>query len=206
MSLIEYEEFPEDVESFSDTDYLNKNEVAALKKMTSGKWWADNRKFTNRQNAVIVNGLFTLFGATLGKPAKEIRAEVCDYFLDPDNKELRDNLRRSLNVADKKYSKWITRLSDDNYPCDEFGLYLLCHTYKRHVLVILSSQAWCSFKQHSMKLFEKICKADHILAWTGEDRYLEIRLLHVKGSMGNLLEWQLLADSIEHIHEKTACL
>ena len=53
-----------------------------------------------------------------------------------------------------------------------------------------------------MKLFEKICKADHILAWTGEDRYLEIRLLHVKGGMGNMAEWQLLAETIEHIHEK----
>ena len=202
VSLIEYEEYPEDVEAFGDRDYLNKNGVAALKKMTSGKWWADNRKFTNRQNSVIVNGLFTLFGVTLGKPASVIRAEVCDYFLDPDNKELRDNLRRSLCVADKKYSKWIARLSDDNYPCDEFGLYLLCHTYKRHALVILSSQVWCTFKQRNMSLFEKICKADHILAWTGEDRYLEIRLLHVKGGMGNLMEWQLLADSVEHIHEK----
>ena len=37
VSLIEYEEYPEDVEAFGDTDYLNKNEVAALKKMTSGK-------------------------------------------------------------------------------------------------------------------------------------------------------------------------
>ena len=202
VSLIEYEEYPEDVEAFGDTDYLNKNEVAALKKMTSGKWWADSRKFTNRQNSVIVNGLFTLFGVTLGKPASVIRAEVCDYFLDPDNKELRDNIRRSLNVADKKYAKWITRLSDDNYPCDEFGLYLLCHTYKRHCLVILSSQVWCTFKQRNMKLFEKICKADHILAWTGDDRYLEIRLLHVKSGRGNMTEWQLLAETIEHIHEK----
>ena len=151
---------------------------------------------------MIVNGLFTLFGVTLGKPASVIRAEVCDYFLDPDNKELRDNIRRSLNVADKKYAKWITRLSDDNYPCDEFGLYLLCHTYKRHCLVILSSQVWCTFKQRNMKLFEKICKADHILAWTGDDRYLEIRLLHVKSGRGNMTEWQLLAETIEHIHEK----
>ena len=73
VSLIEYEEYPEDVKAFGDTDYLNKNEVAALKKMTSGKWWADNRKFTNRQNSVIVNGLFTLFGITMGKPTSVIR-------------------------------------------------------------------------------------------------------------------------------------
>ena len=202
VSLIEYEEYPEDVEGFGDMDYLNKNEVAALKKMTSGKWWVDNRKFTNCQNSVIVNGLFSLFGTILAKSASVIREEVCDYFLDPDNKELRDNLKRSLNVADKKYSKLTSRLTDDNYPCDEFGLFLLCHTYKRHALVILSSQVWCSFKQKNMKLFEKICKADHILAWTGEDRYLEIRLLHVKGGLGNMVEWQLLADSIEVIHKK----
>ena len=69
---------------------------------------------------------------------------------------------------------------------------------------LLSCPAKCGahLKQRNMNLFEKICKADHILAWTGEDRYLEIRLLHVKGGMGNLMEWQLLADSVEHIHEK----
>ena len=74
--------------------------------------------------------------------------------------------------------------------------------YKRHVLVILSTQVWCTFKQASMTLFQKICKADHILAWTGDDRYIEIKALHVKSGMGNLAEWQLLTDSIEHIHEK----
>ena len=43
-----------------------------------------------------------------------------------------------------------------------------------------------------------------ITSWPGqgENRYLEIRLLHVKSGMGNMVEWQLLADSIEHIHEK----
>ena len=51
VSLITYEEYPEDVEAFGDTDYLNKNEVCALKKMISGKLWADSRKFTNRQNS-----------------------------------------------------------------------------------------------------------------------------------------------------------
>ena len=71
INLIEYKEYPEDVEAFGDTDYLNKNEVASLKRMTSGKWWADNRKFTNRQNSVIVNGLFTLFGVTLGKTRQD---------------------------------------------------------------------------------------------------------------------------------------
>ena len=127
VCLITYEEYPEDIEAFGDMDYLNKNEVCALKKMISGKLWADSRKFTNRQNSVIVNGLFSLFGTTVGKPASAIRAEVCDHFLDPDNKYLHDNLRRSLAVADKKYSRWIERLSDDNYPCDEF---VLSHTYK----------------------------------------------------------------------------
>ena len=39
VSLITYEEYPEDVEAFGDTDYLNKNEVCALKKMISGKLW-----------------------------------------------------------------------------------------------------------------------------------------------------------------------
>ena len=40
------------------------------------------------------------------------------------------------------------------------------------------------------------------MAWTGDDRYLELRLLHVKGGMGNMTEWQLLSETIEHIHEK----
>ena len=72
--------------AFPSTSYINKLELASLKKMIAGKLWVDSRKFVSRQNLVVINGLFTLFGATLGKSASEIRAETCDHLLDPDNK------------------------------------------------------------------------------------------------------------------------
>ena len=53
-----------------------------------------------------------------------------------------------------------------------------------------------------MSTFEKICKADHILAWLGEDRYSEVKPLHIKTGTGNIAEWQLLAETIDHIHAK----
>ena len=53
-----------------------------------------------------------------------------------------------------------------------------------------------------MSTFEKLCKADHVLLWMGDDRYLEVKPLQVKSSVGNLVEWQQLEESIDHLHEK----
>ena len=88
MSIISDEEYATDIPGFSSTDYMNKTEVSSMKKMISGKLWIDSRKFVSRQNSVIINGLFALFGMTLGKSASNLRAEACDFFLDPDNKDL----------------------------------------------------------------------------------------------------------------------
>ena len=81
-------------------------------------------------------------------------------------------------------------------------MYLLCQTFKRHVVVILSSQLWSSFKPGTMSIFEKLNKADHVLVWLGEDKYGEVRPLHIKTGVGNVLEWQHLAEAIHHMHEK----
>ena len=56
-----------------------------------------------------------------------------------------------------------------------------------------------------MTTFEKLCKADHILAWMGEDRYSEIKPLQQKTDIGasNIVEWQQLAESIDVLHSKS---
>ena len=204
LSIINIEEYVTDIEKLPSTDYLNKIELASIKKMVSGKLWLDSRKFVSRQNNVIVNGLFVLFGQTLGKSASDTRAEACDFLLDADHIELRKILRRSVNGSGRTYSKWISRLSSDIYPCDEFGLFLLSFVYKRHVLVILADKLWCTFKTGRMSTFEKICKSDHVLVWMGEDRYCEVKPLQVKTSInvGNIAEWQLLAESVDQLHSK----
>ena len=51
-----------------------------------------------------------------------------------------------------------------------------------------------------MSTFEKFCKSDHALIWLGDDKYAEVKPLQIKGS--NIAEWQLLADSTDHLHEK----
>ena len=204
LSIINVEEYVTEVEMFHSTAYLNKIELSSVKKMVSGKLWLDSRKFVSRQNNVIVNGLFALFGATLGKSASDIRAEACDFLLDADHVELRKILRRSVNESGRTYSKWITKLSNDIYPCDEFGLFLLSFTFKRHVLVILADKVWCTFKTGRMTTFEKICKSDHVLVWLGEDRYCEAKPLQQKTgtSISNIAEWQLLAESVDLLHSK----
>ena len=53
-----------------------------------------------------------------------------------------------------------------------------------------------------MSTFEQLNKANHVLVWMGEDKYGEIKLLHIKTGIGNVLKWQHLADSIQHLHEK----
>ena len=197
LSIINIEEYITDIMKFSSTNYLNKIELASIKKMVSGKLWLDSRRFVSRQNNVIMNGLFALFGFTLGKSAANIRAEACDYLLDADNVELRKLLRHSVNGSGRTYSKWIGRLSSDIYPCDEFGLFLLSFVFKRHVLVILADQLWCTFKTGRMSTFEKICKADHVLVWIGDDRYCEVKPFQSKtgssASISNIAEWQRLA-------------
>ena len=200
MNLITVEEYVKVVTAFPSTNYINKLELASLKKMIAGKLWVDSRKFVSRQNSVVINGLFALFGATLGKSASEIRAESCDHLLDPDNKSLRDMLRVSITQSGRSYSNWIRRLSSDEFPCDEFGLFLLSYMYKRHVIVILMDKLWCSFVSSQMSTFEKLCKSDHTLVWLGDDKYAEVKPLQIKGS--NIAEWQLLADSVDHLHDK----
>ena len=202
MELVNSEEYVEVVQTFGGTDYLNKTEVTALKKMVSGKLWLDNRKFINRQNQSITSGMFSLFGLTVGKSATDVRAEVCDRFLSPDSKSLREIIRNSFKAAGKSFSCWISNMTSENTPCNEFYLYLLCHTYRRHVVVVLSTKMWCSFKPGTMTTFEKINKADHILVWLGEDRFSEIKPLQIKSGIGNVLEWQLLSEAINHTHEK----
>ena len=202
MVMIHDEEYPNVIQGFNGVEYLNKNELTSLRKMVSGKIWLDGRKFASRQNTTIVNGMFNLFGITLGKNVEQVRAEVCDYLLNPDNKDLRSVIRESLKTNSKSYSDWITKLNSDEYPCDEYGIFLLSHAYKRHVVVILLTKLWCTFKKGSMETFEMLFKADHVLAWLGDDKYSEVKLLHTKAGNENIAEWQLLAESINHLHEK----
>ena len=53
-----------------------------------------------------------------------------------------------------------------------------------------------------MSTFEKICKSDHVLLWLGDDKYSEVKLLQVRSGMGNIADWQRLAESIDHVHER----
>ena len=168
----------------------------------SGKLWVDSRKFLSQQNQSIVNGMLSLFGQTVGKSAIDIKAEICDQLLETENKKLRDTLRNSMKSGKYTYTDWISGLNEDKAGCDEFVLYLLCQTFKRHVVVILSSCLWSSFKPGNMTIFEKLQKADHVLVWLGEDKYGEVRPLHIKPGVGNVLEWQHLAEAIHHTHEK----
>ena len=167
LSIIHVEEYVTDIACFPGIDYLNKLEMASIKKMVSGKLWLDTRKFVSRQNNIIVNGLYALFGMTLGKSATNIRAEACDFLLDANHIELRKILCNSVNNSGRTYSNWIRRLSSDDYPCDEFGLFLLSFMFKHHVIVILANKTWCTFKTGRMSTFEQICKADHVLVWMG---------------------------------------
>ena len=150
MNIITCEEYVKLVPAFSSTAYLNKLEVSSMKKMILGKLWIDSQKFVNRQQTVVVNGLFALFGVTLGRSASEIRADACEFFLDPDSNTLRDMMRVSVTQGGRSYSNWIRCFSSDDYPCDEFGLFLLSYVYKRHVIVILSNKLWCTFVSDKM--------------------------------------------------------
>ena len=197
LDLVSNEEYLEVIPVFGGTDYVNCVELSALKKMISGKLWVDSRKFLNRQN-----GMLSLFGQTVGKSAIDVKAEICDQLLDTDNKELHDKLRNSMKSVKQNYSDWISCLNQDNAGCDEFVLYLLCQTFKHHVVVILSSHLWSSFKPGTMSTFKQLKKADHVLVWLGEDKYGEVRPLHIKSGAGNVLEWQHLAEAIHHMHAK----
>ena len=183
LNFISEEEYTTDVQGFCGTGYLNKTDVGSIKKMVSGKLWMDSRKFVSWQNSVVINSMFAMFGLKMGKTAGDIRAETCDFFLDPESKALRQLLRESVTRGGKNYSTWIRRLSSEDYPCDEYGIYLLAYIFKRHVIVVLSDKLWCTFKTGRMNTFEKICKSDHVLLWLGDDKYSETKLLQVSGKL-----------------------
>ena len=202
MSLVNEEEYAECVQAMTDDEYITKTKVASIKKIISGKLWVDTQKFTNRQNQCISTGMYELFGSTFLKLASDVHAKLCQYFLDPDRKQIRDMLRDSMKKNKLSFSKWINNLNDINKPCDEFGLYLLCHCYKRHVCIVTSKRLLCSFKPANMTTFQKLCKCDNVLLWLGESKFAEMKPLQIIQGPGPLQEWQLALDCINDIHEK----
>ena len=203
MQLIDEEEYIQTIPPFDNNDYLNKNEVSSLKKMTSGKLWVDNRKFVTRQNTPITSGLFEMIGASVSKSASDTKAEVFDFLLDPDNKNVRSTVKESLKGMELPYDKWITKLSDVHPPCDSVVLYLLCKTFKRHAVVLTSSKIWSSFKAGNRNPLDMFVKADFVLLWLGDNRFAEVKPLKtVTNTLGSLVEWQQLTDSVHILHEK----
>ena len=203
MLLIDEEEYIHIIPQFEEDDYLNKNEVSSLKKMTAGKLWVDNRKFVTRQNFPIASGLFELLGSSVSKSANDTKSEACDFILDPDNKDVRSILRDNLKLGSVPYSKWLTKLSSDHPPSDAATLYLLCRTYKRHTVVLTSSKIWSTFKAGNRTPLDMFVKADFVLLWLEDHKFAEIKPLKtVTSTLGPLVEWQQLTDSIHHVHEK----
>ena len=187
MSLVTEEEYTDSVLGLTDDEYITKTEVASIRKMISGKLWVDTRKFTNRKNQCISTGMYELFGSAMSKSASAIHAEVCEYFLDPDRKELRAILRDSMKSIKRSYSSWISNLNNINNPCDKFVLYLLCHCYKRHVCLVTSKRLICSFKTANMTTFQKLRKCDNILLWLGESKFAEMIPLQNRKGVGHWL-------------------
>ena len=203
MQLIDEEEYIQTIPPFDDDDYLNKTEVCSLKKMTSGKLWVDNRKFVTRQNTPITSGLFGMISASVSKSASDTKAEACDFLLDPDNKNVRSIIKDSLKGRELPYDKWITKLTDVHPPCDSVVLYLLCKTFKRHAVVLTSSKIWSTFKAGNRTPLDMFVKADFVLLWLGDNRFAEVKPLKtVTNTLGSLVEWQQLTDSIHVVHEK----
>ena len=138
MMLVNEEEYSDSVQAMTDDEYITKTEVTSIKKMICGKLWVDTRKFTNWQNQCIATGMYELFGSAVSKSANDVHAELCQFFLDPDRKHLRDILCQSMQNCKISFTNWITDLNNVNKPCDEFGVYLLCRCYKRHVGIVTS--------------------------------------------------------------------
>ena len=202
MSMVTEEEYADIIAGLTDDEYITKTEMTSIRKMISGKLWVDTRKFTNRRNQCIPTGMYELFGNSLSKSASTIHAELCEYFLDPDNKDIRTILRDSMKALKRPYSSWITNLNNINNPCDEFVMYLLCRCYKRHVCLITAKRLICSFKLGNMTTFQKLRKCDNVLLWLGESRFAEmLPLQNLKGA-GPLQEWTLASECVNHLHEK----
>ena len=202
MALVSDEEYVEHIVCLTEDEYLTKTEVASLRKMISGKLWIDGRKFTNRQNQCIPMGMYKLLGSCVSKSAIAVHTELVTYFLEPEQKNLRDVLRQSAKNNKFPYSTWITNLNNINKPCDEYVLYLLCRCYNRHASIVTSKRILCTFKTGTMTLFEKLCKCDTVLIWLGESTYAEMKPLQTPKGIGPLQEWQLASECIMHLHEK----
>ena len=148
--------------------------------------------------------MYELFGQCISKSAIDIHVEMSQYFLEPDRKNIRDILRKSMKNNKLTFSEWITKLNDINCPCDEYGLYLLSHCYNRHAMIIMATSLWCSFKQGQMSLVDKIKKCDTILIWMGKSKFAEVKPLSTGKTVDKNVEWQLLSDCIIHLHDKNA--
>ena len=146
MLLVTNEEYVELVEGLTEDEYITKTEVTSVRK-NDIRQVVDTRKFTNRQNKCIPTGMYEVFGNSISKSAINVHAEVIQYFLDPDQKNLRDILRKSTKNNKVSYSTWITDLNNINRPCDKYVLYLLCRCYNRHAAIVTSKHLLCTFNQ-----------------------------------------------------------
>ena len=202
LTLVTEEEYTDSVQAVADDEYITKTEMTSIKKMICDILWVDSRKFSNRQNQCIATGMYELFGSAVSKSANDVHEELCQFFLEPDSKPVRDIVRQSMKNNKIPYSSWITDLNNITKPCDEFGVYLLCWCYKRHVGIITSKRLLCSFKTGNMSTFQKLCKCDDVLLWLGESRFAEVKPLQTSKRAGCLQEWQLASECVDHIHEK----
>ena len=204
MSLVSEEEYVNMVQRLEEDDYLTNTEIASMRKMLSGKLWIDTRRFSNRQNQCISTGMYELFGQCVSKSAIDVHAELSQYFLEPDRKNIRDILRKSMKNNKLTFSDWITKINDINRPCNEYCLYLLSHCYNRHAVIITANNLWSLFKQGQMSTVDKLKKCDTVLIWLGESKFAEIKSLCTQKTSDTDLEWQLLSDCINHLHDKNS--
>ena len=204
MSLMNEEEYVDTVQCLAEDDYLTKTKIASMWKMLYGKLWIDSRRFNNRQNQCISTGMYELFGQCVSKSAIDVHAEMSQYFLEPDRKNLCDTLRKSMKDNKLTFSDWITKINDINRPCDEYGLFVLCNCYNRHACIITANNLWSSFKQGKMSTLDKLTKCDTVLIWLGESKFAEIKLLSSLKSRDAVEECQLLSNCITHLHDKNS--
>ena len=146
--------------------------------------------------------MYELFRNYVSKSAITVHTELVTYFLEPEQKRIRDVLRQSAKINKFSYSTWIIDMNNLNKPCDKYVLYLLCRCYNRHACVITSKRILCTFKTGTMSMFEKLCKCDSVLIWLGESTYAELKPLQTPKGLGPLQEWNLAAECILHLHEK----
>ena len=116
-----------------------------------------------------------IFGRITNKSGYEVKEEVQDWMCDK-RRELAANMSIAFSQKKLNVIAWMSNVEKDDYPADEFVIYLLCRLYDVHCIMMTKYEPWSTIsRQFSMAVDDVWAKSDLRLVMLEPGCYGEIK-------------------------------